>query len=261
MRRDRWKTWLLVAALAVAPAAADEDVDLLIAYILDELESGQIACSESQLAQYAGKRVVCGGYSGSFNALKFDWDLIMRHTKLPLPITTDDAWTYGENAFRITYSYGRDGELHVALDTKQDQIHFAYQEEDVDDYSQGVRAASGGPLDSGKAPPPRVAGFGGVSVPRVIEDTRVEPLRSARAQEERVAGTVTLEIVVRADGTVSNVVALSASPEGYGFDISALEAVRRWMFEPALFEGQAIDSVHNLTLEIKQDAVPSSDGD
>ena len=260
MRRVRWKIGLLVTALIAVPARADEDVDLLIAYILNELGSSQIECSESQQSEYPGKRVVCGSYDDSFSALKSDWELILRHTKLPLRISTDDAWTFSENAFRITYGHSGERELHVAHHTTLNQLHFAYLETELEDPSLGVRAASGGPLDTGEEPPPRVAGFGGVSLPAVVEESRVEPFRSLRAREERVAGTVTLEIVVKKDGTVSNVVVLSAIPDGYDFDVSALEAVREWLFEPALFEGQAIDSVLNLTLEIKQDPpTPSTD--
>ncbi len=111
MRRVRSKIWFLVAALAVVPVQADEDVDLLIAYLLDELGSQQIACTESQLAAHADKRVVCGDYDDSFSALKSDWVLIMRHTRLPMPISTDDAWTYGKDSFHITYSFGTDRDL------------------------------------------------------------------------------------------------------------------------------------------------------
>ena len=113
MRCVRWKTWLLVLSLAVVPVYGDEDVDLLIAYILDELESSQIACDEVESAQYAGQRVVCGSYDESFSALKSDWNQIMRHTLLPMPISTNDAWTYRADGFRITYRYGGDSELHV----------------------------------------------------------------------------------------------------------------------------------------------------
>jgi TonB family protein len=259
MRRVRWKIGWLLAALVVVPVQADEDVDRLIAYMLSELEATQIACSEVQQSEYPGKRVVCASYDDSFSAMKSDWDLILRHTKLPLRISTDSAWTFNDDSFRITYSHSGGREIHVAHQTTLNQLHFAYLEKETADPSQSVRAASGGALDTGKPPPPRVAGFGGVSLPVLIEDSRVEPFRSPRAREERVAGTVTLEIVVQGDGSVRNVVVLSASPEGYDFDVSALEAVRQWTFEPALFEDQAVDSVLNLTIDIKQDPPTPSD--
>jgi TonB family protein len=258
MHRVRWKILLLVLSLAVVPVYGDEDVDLLIAYILAELESSQTACNEIESAKHAGKRVVCGNYDESFSALKSDWDLILRHTLLPLPISTKDAWTYRDGSFRITYRHGSDRELQVNYHPEQETLLFAYTEADVDPFAANKRTANGGPLDLGENPPPRMAGFGGVSIPTVIKASRVEPLRSLRARVELVAGAVTLEIVVQRDGTVRDVVVLRVAPDGYEFGLSALEAVRQWRFEPALFEGQPIDAVINLTVEVKQDPPPDA---
>ena len=259
MRRVRCKIWLLISVLAVVPAYADEEVDRLIAYLLDALESRQTACAESQLAEYAGQRLVCGDYDTSFSGLKSDWEQVMHHSRLPLPISTENAWTYRDGAFRITYTYGPDRELRIAFDPKNKTLQFAYHEADVDPYAGTTPAANDGPLDLGQHQSPRMAGFGGVSMPKLIEESRVEPLRSIRAHIERVAGTATLEIVVQEDGTVRDVVVLSATPAGYDFDVSALDAVRQWRFEPALFEGQPIAAVINLTVEIKQDPPLSGD--
>jgi len=253
MRRFRWTTWWVVSMLAVVPVYGDEEVDMLIAYLLDELDSRQTPCSESQLAEYADKRLVCGEYDASFSALKSDWEQLMRHTRLPIPISTEEAWTFRDGAYRIAYSHGDDREFLVMYDPKKEKLQFAYAEKDLDAQPDNTRVTNPGPLDLGASEAPRVAGFGGVSVPTVIEGFRVEPLRSLHARTERVAGTVTLEIVVQKDGTVRNVVVLNATPDGYDFDVSALEAVRRWKFEPALFEGQPIDVVLDLTVEIKQD--------
>ncbi|MCH7781171.1 MAG: energy transducer TonB [Acidobacteria bacterium] len=257
MRRARWKFWLLILALTAVPTYGDEDVDLLIAYLLDALDSSQTVCAESRLAEYAGQRLVCGDYDHSFSGLKFDWEQVMRHSRLPLPLSTEGAWTYRDGAFRSTYTYGGgDSELQVAFVPNDESLQFAYLEADVDSHA---RAANAGPLDLGDNPVPRMAGFGGVSIPKLIEESRVEPLRSTRARAERVAGTATLEIVVQTDGTVRDVVVLSAAPAGYDFDVSALDAVRQWTFAPALFEGQPIDAVLNLTVEIKHDPPPPGD--
>ena len=142
---------------------------------------------------------------------------------------------------------------------KNESLQFAYHEEDVDPYAGNATATNDGPLGLVERPAPRMAGFGGVSLPRLIDESRVEPLRSMRAQVERVAGTATLEIVVQADGRVRDVVVLSAAPAGYDFDVSALDAVRQWSFEPALFEGQPIDAVINFTVQIIADPPPPGD--
>ena len=67
---------VLVAVISAAVLAAtqvtvaDEDVDMLIAYFLHELEARQTGCNEEQLAGHAGKRVVCGTYDDSFSAFR-----------------------------------------------------------------------------------------------------------------------------------------------------------------------------------------------
>ena len=259
MRRSRWTTWLLGLSLAVVPVHADDEVDLLIAYILAALKSPQTACAQSLREEYAGQRVVCGTYDDSFSALKSDWELIMRHTRLPIPISTEDAWTYRDGGFRVTYRHGGDRELQVAFYPQHETLQFAYTEKEVDAYAGDGGPANDRPLGGGAERPPRVAGFAGVTVPRVIEASRVEPLRSLRAQAERVAGTVTLEVVVQKDGRVRDVTALSATPAGYDFDVAALEAVRQWRFEPALFENAPVDAVLNLKVEVKEDPPPPGD--
>ncbi len=144
----------------------------------------------------------------------------------------------------------------MALHANGDRLKFAYSEQDVDPYAAPAGGTNASPLDTGKPAQPRVAGFGGVSVPRLIAESRVDPLRSTRARLERVAGIVTLEIVVQKDGSVREAVALSAEPDGYDFGASAVEAVRQWRFEPAVFEGRPVDAVLNLTIEVKQDPPP-----
>jgi TonB family protein len=259
MRRVRCKIWLLISVLAVAPAYGGEDIDLLIAYVLDALDAEQTVCAESRLAEHAGQRLVCGDYDDSFSALKSDWQQVRLHARLPLTISIKNTWTYRDGAFRVTFTYGADRELDVAFDAKNNILQFAYQEAEVDLYAGSIRAADS-PLDLEERPPaPRMAGFGGVSMPKLIEESRVEPLRSDLAKNEQVAGTATLEIVVEDDGTVRDVFVLSATPAGYDFDVSAVDAVRQWMFEPALFEGQPIAAVIDLTLEIKQDPPLSGD--
>lgn len=250
---------LLVGALCARSSQGAEDADRLVAYILDALEAGQVHCDPADLVEYPGRRVVCASYHGAFSGLKSDWEQVLRHTDLPFPIETDDAWTFKKGAYRIAYTQGEDLDLLVAFDAETRNLRFAYNEPDVDPYGG---AATRGPLDLCRAgPAPRMAGFGGVSIPKLIEETRAEPLRSSRAQAERVVGHATLEIVVRKDGTVREVTALSATPEGYDFGASAEQAVRQWKFEPAMFEGQAVDAAMNLKVEIKHDPAPPGEAE
>ena len=66
-----------------------------------------------------------------------------------------------------------------------------------------------------------------------------------------VAGDLVVEVIVRTDGTVREpriVTPLPAATLSY----AALEAVKRWRFEPARSGGQPIDVVYNLTVNYKR---------
>ena len=60
-------------------------------------------------------------------------------------------------------------------------------------------------------------------------------------------GTVTLEVVVRTDGRVGAVEVLEGLPNG--IDEAAVEAVKRWQFQPATRDGRAVAVYHRLTLK------------
>jgi len=69
--------------------------------------------------------------------------------------------------------------------------------------------------------------------PRAISDP--EPEFTPEAREKKTQGTVTLEILVAADGTVQSACAMQ--PLGSGLEESAVETARKWRFEPATFKG------------------------
>jgi protein TonB len=65
-------------------------------------------------------------------------------------------------------------------------------------------------------------------------------------------GHVTLAIVVKADGTVATkprVVAVH--PPGRGFAESAIDAVRKWRFSPAIQRGRPIASFITVDVEFE----------
>jgi len=83
---------------------------------------------------------------------------------------------------------------------------------------------------------PLKAGFGGVSVPRVIFDP--EPEYTEEARKVKQQGNVLLSCVVGTDGLVHN--AHVQRPLGLGLDQKAIEAVRRWKFEPSKLNGKPV---------------------
>ena len=77
-----------------------------------------------------------------------------------------------------------------------------------------------------------------VPIPRQTKNVRAA--YPVGAQVERRAGAAILELLIGADGKVKDVRSLRPTPE---FDESAMEATRRWEYEPTLVNGIAVPVV------------------
>ena len=78
----------------------------------------------------------------------------------------------------------------------------------------------------------------GVSWPRLVQE--VKPNYTADAMRARVEGKVELEIVVLPDGSVGRIRLVRSLDGSYGLDQEAINAVRRWRFEPGRLVGKAV---------------------
>ena len=75
-----------------------------------------------------------------------------------------------------------------------------------------------------------------VTTPRLLHE--VKPQYTARAIRERAQGTIRMNCVVLADGTVGDVqVKESVHPD---LDLEAVRTVRKWRFVPGMAEGKAV---------------------
>ena len=83
--------------------------------------------------------------------------------------------------------------------------------------------------------PPQVVAAGGLVFPTA-------------AAEQHVEGYVVVAYDVGVDGAVSNVRVLESDPPGL-FDEAALNAVRRWRFQPAVAHGELVVT-HGLTSRV-----------
>jgi periplasmic protein TonB len=112
----------------------------------------------------------------------------------------------------------------------------------------GIGSGSGGGVGSGKGPgfgPGEGGGTGGgifhvgggVSAPRVIY--QVDPEFSEEARKAKYQGTCTLLVVVDAAGRPTNI--RVGSSLGMGLDEKAIEAVKKWRFEPAQKDGHPVN--------------------
>ena len=111
----------------------------------------------------------------------------------------------------------------------------------------GIGSGSGGGIGSGIGPGvgPGYGGGtgggvyrvgGGVSAPRVLYSP--DPEYSDEARKAKYQGTVVLWIIVGPDGRTRDVRVQRTL--GLGLDEKAIEAVRKWRFEPAMKNGQPV---------------------
>jgi protein TonB len=84
--------------------------------------------------------------------------------------------------------------------------------------------------------------------PKAVE--RVAPEYPVRARARAIEGFVTLSLLVGEDGVVRSLEVLEASPAGV-FDEVAREAVRRWRFQPGMYQGQPVAVRVEQTLDFK----------
>ena len=79
--------------------------------------------------------------------------------------------------------------------------------------------------------------------------TRVEPVYTAEAKEARIAGVVIVRASIDETGTVRDVKILKPLP--YGLDKAAADAVRQWIFAPALHDGRPVPTKMNITVQFR----------
>jgi len=103
--------------------------------------------------------------------------------------------------------------------------------------------------------PERIEPAGGVynAVPpggtQPEELDRVVPRYPAAARRAGVEGRVVVRGIVRHDGTIDNVEIIRDLP--YGLGDSARQAVSRWRFRPATFNGEPIDVYYTVTVNFR----------
>ena len=88
---------------------------------------------------------------------------------------------------------------------------------------------------------------GGVSEPRVLY--RLEPEYSDEARKLRVQGTVTIAAVIDAQGRPQGLRVIQRL--GVGLDEKAVEAVRKWRFQPAMKDSRPVAVLVNIEVSFR----------
>jgi len=78
----------------------------------------------------------------------------------------------------------------------------------------------------------------GVSLPVIVKE--VHPGYTQAAKDARIEGTVVVECVVLADGTVGDVKVGRSLDSVYGLDQEAVAATKQWQFKPGTKDGKPV---------------------
>jgi periplasmic protein TonB len=78
----------------------------------------------------------------------------------------------------------------------------------------------------------------GVTLPQVVK--QVKPDYTEEARRNRIEGTVGLDVVVLADGTIGDVTVARSLDTIYGLDANAVKAMKQWQFKPGMKEGKPV---------------------
>ena len=82
----------------------------------------------------------------------------------------------------------------------------------------------------------------------VIPVVRVQPAYPRRAKQAGIEGSVTMEVLINPDGTVSQAKVMEADPPRL-FDAAALTAIKRWKFRPKIVDGTPVPQRAKQTIE------------
>jgi TonB family protein len=116
-----------------------------------------------------------------------------------------------------------------------------------------VLAGGGAAQKPGAAPEPQktapaASAFGGPGVARPGDrgltppqvEKEVRPGYTAAAMKAKIEGGVTLECIVKADGTVGDVRVVKSLDTAHGLDEEAIKAARQWRFKAGLKQGKPV---------------------
>ena len=80
-----------------------------------------------------------------------------------------------------------------------------------------------------------------VTPPQVILQTQKPPVFPPAALAARLSGVVSLKVAVLKDGSVGKIEVVDCSHPKVGFEQAAVEAVKKWRFDPGMREDEAVD--------------------
>lgn len=124
----------------------------------------------------------------------------------------------------------------------------------VDGWSEPSSVLGGvlGSVEDGLGDQPLYAGIGSITNPELIPSSRVQPLYPEKARKAKIQGIVVLQAVIHKDGSVGDIQVLQSPGSNFGFDESAIAAVRQWRYKPALQNGEPVVVYFTVTVPFSE---------
>jgi len=91
-----------------------------------------------------------------------------------------------------------------------------------------------------------------VSAANLVLAKYVPPTFPEAARRSGMSGWVDIQLLVKPDGSVSDVIIMGAEPAGV-FEQAAVDAVRKWRYKPVERDGHAIDQRARLRMKFALD--------
>lgn len=98
---------------------------------------------------------------------------------------------------------------------------------------------------------PLVAGAAGVTLPQLIQESKIDPDYPEMARVARIEGKVILQAIVLKDGSVGEIEVLSCNRTGLGFEEAAVAAVSEWRYRPAMQGSKPVDVYFTVRVEFE----------
>ncbi|HKB08118.1 MAG TPA: energy transducer TonB [Candidatus Polarisedimenticolia bacterium] len=89
----------------------------------------------------------------------------------------------------------------------------------------------------------------GLIAPVLVPGTRAQPEYPDLARRAGLQGTVILLVVVEADGSIGKIEVIRSPDQRWGFDLSAINAVKRWRYQPALMNERPVAAYIQVMVE------------
>ncbi len=109
------------------------------------------------------------------------------------------------------------------------------------------------PVSRGESDDLSEAGSGGVTLPVLILESKVQPVYPEAPRRRRQEAQVVLQAIILKDGTVEKLQPVMSTGD-CSFEEAAIAAVKQWRYKPATFKGKPVGVYFTVVVDFKLEA-------